>query len=542
MKKTIILGVTGGIAAYKSAWLASNLTKKDYDVHVIMTKNATEFVQPLTFETLTRNPVTVNTFDRNDKHDVNHISLAKRADLFIVCPASANSIAKFATGLADDMLSTTFLAANCPKLIAPAMNTEMLENAITERNIQICESLGIEFVESSNGYLACGDLGRGRLAEIHDIEDMVEKLLFTDKPLTGKNVLITAGPTEELLDPVRFITNHSSGKMGYSLARAARNLGAEVMLISGPTNEQIPAGINVIHVRTALEMFEAVKSLADSYDILVKAAAVSDYRAKEVAPHKMKKNNRRTINLEFEVNPDILAYMGSIKRADQILCGFAMETEDLIENARKKMEQKQLDMIVANHLNDPEAGFKVDTNKVTLITPNETLEFNSMSKNELAYSIMNHLIDISKNKGKVEHKVIKSPQPPPERPRERPRERLSAPVQSSPLSRNAWFQISNNIEDRLQTFDKSRLQALDKDRGQTFDEELQALDKARKVLEEERMQTLDKARQAFEEERMQTLDEARMPVRGEDRLQTYDENEMLDDEQNSVHWGFKTYR
>ena len=399
MKKTIILGITGGIAAFKSAQLASNLSKKGHDVHVIMTKNATEFVQPLTFETLTHNKVTVDTFDRNYKYDVNHISLAQRADVFVVAPASANTIAKFAHGLADDMLSTTFLAAGCAKLIAPAMNTGMLTNPITQRNIQICRESGIKFIESGSGYLACGDIGKGRLADIEDIEDAIESLFVAEKPLKGKHVVVTAGPTREAMDPVRFITNHSSGKMGYAIAKAARNLGADVTLITGPVTLREPIGMNIVKVHSASEMFEAVQSYKDVYDILVKTAAVSDYRTRDVATHKIKKNGLETMTLDFVMNTDILAHMGAIKKPNQVICGFAMETEELIENARKKFEAKNVDLLVANQLNEDKAGFNVDTNKVTLLSQYETVKLDVMKKETLGYEIMNRLTDILYSRG-----------------------------------------------------------------------------------------------------------------------------------------------
>lgn len=392
-KKTIVLGVCGGIAAYKSAQLASNLYKKGYDVHVIMTKNATEFITPMTFETLTHNRVSVGTFDRNFQYDVNHISLAKRADAFVVAPASANCIAKFAHGLSDDMLTTTFLAASCPKLIAPAMNTGMLTNPITQRNIEICKEYGMTIVESDSGYLACGDVGKGRLAEVADIEDALESLLITDKPLKGTKVIVTAGPTEEDLDPVRFITNHSSGKMGYAIARAARNLGADVTLVTGPVSLRKPVFMNVIEVRTASEMFEAVNQLKDEYNILVKSAAVSDYRVEQVSDHKMKKQGNQ-LTLNFVTNPDILAHMGQSKKSHQVVCGFAMETQNLVENATKKLVNKGADVIIANQLNDEEAGFKKDTNAVTILTVDGAMKLNTMSKEELGYEIMNRLLEI----------------------------------------------------------------------------------------------------------------------------------------------------
>lgn len=392
-KKTIVLGVCGGIAAYKSAQLASNLYKKGYDVHVIMTKNATEFITPMTFETLTHNRVSVGTFDRNFQYDVNHISLAKRADAFVIAPASANCIAKIAHGLADDMLTTTFLAASCPKLIAPAMNTGMLNNPITQRNIEICKEYGMTFVESDSGYLACGDVGKGRLAEVVDIEDALESLLVVDKPLKDLKVVVTAGPTEEDLDPVRFMTNHSSGKMGYAIARAARNLGADVTLVTGPVSLRKPMFVNVIEVRTASEMFEAVNSLKDEYDILVKSAAVSDYRVECISNQKIKKQGNQ-LTIDFVTNPDILAHMGQSKMNHQVVCGFAMETQDLVENAMKKLANKGADMIIANQLNDEDAGFKKDTNVVTILTSDSTMRLNTMSKEELGYEIMIRLLEI----------------------------------------------------------------------------------------------------------------------------------------------------
>ncbi|WP_147633590.1 bifunctional phosphopantothenoylcysteine decarboxylase/phosphopantothenate--cysteine ligase CoaBC [Turicibacter sanguinis] len=390
-KKTIVLGVTGGIAAFKSAQIASNLYKKGYDVHVIMTKNATEFIQPLTFETLTHNRVSIDTFDRNFEYNVNHISLAQRADLFVVAPASANCIAKFAHGLADDMLSTTFLAASCPKLIAPAMNTGMLTNPITQRNIKMCKEAGMQFIESGSGYLACGDIGAGRLADVDDIMDAIEWAIVKEKPLEGVKVVVTAGPTQEDLDPVRFITNHSSGKMGYSVARAARNLGANVTLISGPVNLRKPVGIEVINVRTAKEMFEVFDSLKSQYDILIKSAAVSDYGVESVANQKLKKSGDR-LTLEFVMNQDILAYAGQHKLPHQVVCGFAMETENLVEFATKKLINKKADMIVANQLTDEGAGFNKDTNLVTFITESNCEKLDLMSKEAVGYEILSRLM------------------------------------------------------------------------------------------------------------------------------------------------------
>ena len=324
---------------------------------------------------------------------MNHISLAKRADLFVVAPASANCIAKFAHGLADDMLTTTFLAASCPKLIAPAMNTGMLNNPITQHNIEICKKYGMTFVESDSGYLACGDVGKGRLAEIEDIEDAIESLLVKDKPLKGMKVVVTAGPTQEDLDPVRFMTNHSSGKMGYAVARAARNLGADVTLVTGPVSLRKPVFMDIVEVRTAIQMFEAVEALKDDYDILVKSAAISDYRVERVSDHKMKKQGNQ-LTIDFVTNPDILAHMGQLKKADQVVCGFAMETQDLVENATKKLVNKGADLIVANQLNEDAAGFKKDTNVVTMLTGEGVTKLDVMSKEALGYEIMNRLLQI----------------------------------------------------------------------------------------------------------------------------------------------------
>ena len=398
MKKTIVIGVTGGIAAYKSAQLCSNLKKKGYDIHVIMTQNATEFITPLTFETLTHNRVSVQTFDRTFKYDVNHISLAQQADLFLVAPATANFIAKAAHGLADDMLTTTFLAAGCPKLIAPAMNTGMLNNPITKRNFSICIDGGIEFVEPASGLLACGDVGAGKLADLEDIEDKIEEMLQREKPLKGKTVMVTAGPTQEPMDPVRFVSNHSSGKMGYAIARAARNLGASVKLISGPTHLKPPVGVQLIAVKTASEMFEALKQYEDAYQILIKTAAVSDFRPKSVAEEKIKKNGQSAKTVEFVANDDILAYLGTSKKEGQVLCGFAMETQNLIENAAKKLHQKGADMIVANSLAEAGAGFGVDTNKVTFVTKDGTESLDLMEKDQVARQIMDRLTGILKDK------------------------------------------------------------------------------------------------------------------------------------------------
>lgn len=398
MKKTIVIGVTGGIAAFKSAQLVSDLKKKGYDIHVIMTKNATEFIAPLTFETLTHNRVSVQTFDRTFKYDVNHISLAQTADLIVIVPATANFIAKAAHGMADDMLTTTFLAARCPKLIAPAMNTGMWENPLTKRNFSILAEAGIEFVEPASGLLACGDVGAGKLAALDQIQDKIEEMLHPYKPLKGQTVVVTAGPTQEAMDPVRFVTNHSSGKMGYAIAKAARNLGASVKLISGPSQLKAPVGVQLIAVKTAAEMFEALKQYEDTYQILIKTAAVSDFRPKEIALQKLKKNGQSSKVVEFVENEDILAYMGAAKKENQVVCGFAMETENLLENAAKKLHKKNADLIVANQLTESGAGFGGDTNKVTLVAEDGAESLELMQKDEAAAAIMERLATMLKQK------------------------------------------------------------------------------------------------------------------------------------------------
>jgi len=390
-KKVIILGVTGGIAAYKSAQLISNLVKKGHEVHVIMTKNATEFVTPLTFEVLTNNKVAVDTFDRNFDYNVNHVSLAKKADLFVVAPATANVLAKFAAGIADDMLTTSYLAFTCPTLVAPAMNTAMLEHVATRRNMEILRQDGVHFVESGTGYLACGDVGAGRLADIADIEEEIEFLLATDKKLTGKKIVITAGPTQESLDPVRFISNHSSGKMGYALARIARNLGAQVVLITGPTNLTPPRGVEVIQVISATNMYLAAKTHCD-YDIFIAAAAVSDYRSAKYLNQKLKKGKADGMTLALMQNEDIVATVAKNKQSSQKVVAFAMETENLVENAKRKLVAKQVDMVVANDLTEFGAGFKGDTNKAVLVTTKTTEELPLMSKDELALEILERVV------------------------------------------------------------------------------------------------------------------------------------------------------
>ena len=398
MKKTIVLGVSGGIAVFKAAQLTSNLIKKGYDVEVIMTQNATEFMTPLTFESLTKHNVMVSTFEKVADRSVKHISLAKRADLFVVVPATANVIAKFVCGIADDMLTTTFLAANCPKVICPAMNTQMYENPVTQRNLKACKELGYHIVEPASGFLACGDCGKGKLVELSDIEACIDSYFQTNRRLEGKHVLITAGPTQEALDPVRYISNHSSGKMGYELARAARSMGACVTLISGPSREEAPFNVQLISVQSALDMLEAVKAHYISADYIIKAAAVGDYRVENIAEHKIKKDSEE-FTLKLIKNPDILAYLGEHIRKDQILCGFAMETQNLIENAKAKLEKKHCDMIVANNLKTEGAGFGHNTNIVTLIEKEQLQELSIMSKYEVACKILERLAEIREEKG-----------------------------------------------------------------------------------------------------------------------------------------------
>lgn len=391
MQKTIVLGVTGGIAAFKAAQLASDLIKKDYDVEVILTKNATQFITPLTFEALIDHNVVVDTFEKVQNRSIHHISIAKKADLFILVPASANVIAKVAHGIADDMLTTTFLACNKQKVICPAMNTQMYENPITQENLQRCRDLGYAILEPAVGHLACGDTGKGKLCDLQDILDYVDRFFHRSDLLKGKRVLITAGPTQEALDPVRYLTNHSSGKMGYSLAQAALDMGAEVTLISGPVQLTAPKGVRFYPVTTAKEMFDAVCAHCDTADFIIKAAAVGDYRPLYVSEQKIKKDGER-LHVEFVKNPDILAYLGEHKRPHQIICGFAMETQNLLENAQAKLENKHCDMIVANDLYTEGAGFQSDTNIATILDRSSRTPCPKMSKYALGVTILKHML------------------------------------------------------------------------------------------------------------------------------------------------------
>ena len=394
--KNIVVGVTGGIAAYKAAALVSALVKAGAGVDVIMTRNATRFVAPLTFSTLTGRQVPVDTFQRVERYDVEHVALARKADLFVVAPATANVLAKMAWGLADDMLTTTILAAGCPKAVAPAMNTGMWDNPATQENLRILRERGILVVEPGSGRLACGDEGKGRMAEPEEIMEALEPLV-TAQDLAGRTVLVTAGPTREALDPVRYLTNHSTGKMGMEIARAARNRGARVTLVCGPTSLKPPAGVETVPVTTAEEMFQAVAAKASQADIVVKAAAVADYTPAQVRGEKI--NNAGVgLTLQLGRTRDILAWLGGGKRPGQVLVGFAMETRDLLENASRKLEQKNADMIVANSLRTPGAGFGGDTNVVTLITPAGARELPLLSKYETGNRVLDEALGLLRAK------------------------------------------------------------------------------------------------------------------------------------------------
>jgi len=390
--KTVVLGVTGGIAAYKIAGLASMLVKQHADVQVIMTENATNFITPTTFETLTGNKCLVDTFDRNFQFQVEHVALAKRADIFMIAPATANVIAKVAHGLADDMLTTTFLACKKPKYIVPAMNTQMYENPITQDNMDICRRYGMHVVEPASGYLACGDTGAGKMPEPELLMEYIMQELAFEKDMAGKKVLVTAGPTREAIDPVRYITNHSTGKMGYAIAQAAARRGAEVTLVSGPVNLKAPLGVNLVPVTSAGEMFQAVTEASSSQDVIIKAAAVADYRPKYVGTEKTKKKDG-DMNLEMERTDDILAWLGNHRQTGQVLCGFSMETENMLENSQAKLEKKHVDMIVANNLKTAGAGFGTDTNVVTIITKEGAEELAMMTKEQVAHQLLNRIMD-----------------------------------------------------------------------------------------------------------------------------------------------------
>lgn len=393
--KTVLLCVSGSIAAYKIAYLASALKKLKADVHVLMTRNATNFINPITFETLTGNKCLVDTFDRNFEFSVEHVSLAKAADVVLVAPASANVIAKLTHGLADDMLTTTVLACTCKKIISPAMNTRMFENPITQDNLKICEHYGMEVISPASGYLACGDTGAGKMPEPEVLLQYILKEVQYEKDLKGKKILVTAGPTREAIDPVRYITNHSTGKMGYAIAKTAALRGADVTLVSGPAEVEPPMFVNFVPVVTAKDMFEAVTGRSDEMDAVIKAAAVADYRPKFVNTEKTKKKDG-DMAIELERTDDILKWLGEHKKESQFLCGFSMETEHMLENSRAKLKKKNLDMIVANNLKVAGAGFGTDTNVVTMIRENKETELPIMSKEEVAGAILDEIFEIKR--------------------------------------------------------------------------------------------------------------------------------------------------
>ena len=406
-KKTVLLGISGGISAYKSVYIASGLKKKGYDVHVVMTENATKFVTPLTFETMSGNRCTVDTFDRNFEFDVKHISLARAADIVLIAPATANTIAKLAHGIADDMLTTTVLACTCPKLISPAMNTAMYENPATQDNLDILRDYGFQIIEPAEGMLACGVEGKGKMPEPDVLIGWVEQMISKEKDMAGLKVLVTAGPTEEAVDPVRFITNHSSGKMGYALARMAARRGADVTLVSGRTALPREPFVETVDILSAQDMFEAVTERAPQMDIIIKAAAVADFTPANPADEKIKKadligkpagtgldgeSGSRGMSIDLAPTQDILKYLGEHRRDGQFLCGFAMETQNLLENASAKLDKKNVDMICANSLRTKGSGFAGDTNIVTVITKDGIKELPLMSKLEAADAILDEIM------------------------------------------------------------------------------------------------------------------------------------------------------
>lgn len=389
--KTVLLGVSSSIAAYKAASLASMLVKQHADVHVLMTENATRFISPMVFETLTGNKAPVDTFDRCFQFDVEHVSLAKRADVMMVAPATANVIAKLAHGIADDMLTTTVLACDCPKLISPAMNTRMYENPVTKDNLDTLRKYGWQVVEPASGYLACGDTGKGKLPEPEVLLDWLLQTCAYEKDMEGLRVLVTAGPTQESLDPVRYLTNHSSGKMGYAIAKAAARRGAKVTLVSGPTALEKPRFMEVVDIVSAADMFREVTNRAPEQDIIIKAAAVADYTPAQVAGDKLKKSDA-DMSIPLVRTQDILAWLGEHRQKGQFLCGFSMETRDMLENSRKKLQKKHVDMIAANNVKEQGAGFAVDTNLLTLITADGERALPLMSKEEAAHALLTEIL------------------------------------------------------------------------------------------------------------------------------------------------------
>ena len=389
--KTVLLGVTGSIAAYKIAYLASALKKLHAEVHVLMTKNATNFITPITFESLTGTKCLVDTFDRNFQFHVEHVSIAKQADVVMIAPASANVIGKLAHGIADDMLTTTIMACKCKKFISPAMNTNMFENPILQDNLKTLEHYGYEVIQPASGYLACGDTGAGKMPEPETLLSYILREIAKEKDLEGKKVLVTAGPTQESIDPVRYITNHSSGKMGYALAKAAMLRGADVTLVSGPCSITPPPFVKVVPVVTAKDMFDAVTSVSAEQDIIIKAAAVADYRPKQVFDEKVKKQDKE-MSIELEKTDDILKYLGEHRTPQQFLCGFSMETQNMIGNSRVKLTRKNLDMVAANNVKMAGAGFQGDTNVLTLITQDEEVSLPLMSKEDAAGKILDKIL------------------------------------------------------------------------------------------------------------------------------------------------------
>lgn len=391
-KPCVVLGVTGGIAVYKACELLRLLQKRGIDVFVVMTQNACRFVAPLTFETLSGHPVAVDTFDRPQTWEVEHIALAKRADLFLIAPATANIMGKMACGIADDMLSTTVMATRAPVLVAPAMNTGMWENAAVQQNVKTLRARGVEIVAPVSGHLACGDSGAGKLEDVAVIAERACELLFAKKDMEGLRVMVTAGPSREALDPVRYISNRSSGKMGYAIAQAAQKRGAEVTLLSGPVAIEAPLGVKLVPFTTTQELLDRASELAREQDLLIQAAAPADYRAKEVAPQKIKKQGGEPMTFTLVENPDVAATLGKAKRSEQVFVGFAAETNDVLAHAKDKLARKNLDMIVANDVTRPGAGFDVDTNIVTLITKDGQEALPMMSKAEVAQRILDRAL------------------------------------------------------------------------------------------------------------------------------------------------------
>lgn len=389
--KTVVLGVTGSIAAYKIANLASSLVKLHADVHVIMTKNATNFINPITFETLTKNKCMTDTFDRNFMYNVAHVSIADKADVMLVAPASANIIAKMAHGIADDMLSTTYLAMKCPVIVSPAMNVNMFTNPVVQRNIKTLEEFGVTVIPPDNGYLACGYTGAGKMPSELVLLDYILRETAKEKDLAGKRVLVTAGPTRESIDPVRFITNHSTGKMGYAVARQAMLRGAEVTLVSGPVSIDPPPFVRVVNVSSAQDMFEAVKENYAGADIIIKTAAVADYTPESTADEKIKKSDG-SLSIQMKRTADILKWLGENKRDGQVLCGFSMETENMLENSRAKLQKKNADLIAANSLRDEGSGFGTDTNHLVLIKRDGVTDLPLLSKSDAADKLLDELL------------------------------------------------------------------------------------------------------------------------------------------------------